>query len=97
MPQQSQSRAAPQTGFVRLPSIIGQAEITEAEAKANRERNKGPRRPREAIAPLIPVSRSSWWAGVRAGRYPKPLKLSAGTTVWKAADILALIDQAEVA
>lgn len=86
----------PSAGFVRLPQIIGQAEVTEAEAKLNRERNRGPRRPRKAIAPLIPISRSSWWEGVRTGRYPKPLKLGAGTTVWKSAEIFALIDPTEV-
>jgi len=24
---------------------------------------------------FIPISRSSWWAGVKAGRYPAPRKL----------------------
>ena len=28
-----------------------------------------------APAGPIPVSRSGWWAGVRSGRYPKPIKL----------------------
>lgn len=36
---------------------------------------------------FIPVSRSSWWAGVKSGRYPKPFKLSERTTVWKSQDI----------
>jgi prophage regulatory protein len=40
---------------------------------------------------LIPISRSSWWAGVKAGRYPQPIKLSARITVWRTKDILALI------
>ena len=45
------------------------------------------------VPPLIPVSRSTWWAGVAAGRFPKPLKLSPGVTVWRAEDIRALIAQ----
>ncbi|MFZ2395324.1 MAG: AlpA family phage regulatory protein [Smithella sp.] len=44
------------------------------------------------ILRFIPISRSSWWAGVKTGRYPKPIKLSERTTVWKAADIIALIN-----
>lgn len=40
----------------------------------------------------IPVSRSSWWSGVKEGRYPQPLKLSPGVTVWRAEDVHALID-----
>ncbi|MEI6127535.1 MAG: AlpA family phage regulatory protein [Pseudomonadota bacterium] len=46
------------------------------------------------ITPLIPVSKSSWWNGVKSGRYPKPVKLSLRTTCWRASDIYALIDQA---
>lgn len=41
----------------------------------------------------VPVSRSNWWAGVRIGRYPKPLKLSERVTVWRAADIRQLVEQ----
>ncbi|MGZ4958702.1 MAG: helix-turn-helix transcriptional regulator [Methylomonas sp.] len=43
--------------------------------------------------PLIPVSKSTWWAGVKSGRYPKPVKLSARTTAWRVDDIRALIEQ----
>jgi prophage regulatory protein len=41
----------------------------------------------------IPVGKSTWWAGIKAGRFPKGLKLSARITVWRAQDILALIDE----
>ena len=43
------------------------------------------------IPPLIPVSRSSWWAGCKSGKYPKPLKLGERTTVWRVEDVRALI------
>jgi predicted DNA-binding transcriptional regulator AlpA len=46
---------------------------------------------RQVLA-LVPISASSWWAGVRAGRFPKPVKLGPRTTAWRASDILALID-----
>jgi len=39
----------------------------------------------------IPVSASTWWAGCRDGRFPKPLHLSKRVTVWKASDIQRLI------
>jgi predicted DNA-binding transcriptional regulator AlpA len=39
----------------------------------------------------IPVSKSTWWAGVKDGRFPKPLKLGPRVTVWRAEDILALL------
>jgi len=41
---------------------------------------------------FIPISRSSWWAGVKAGRYPAPRKLSERVTCWRAEDIRDLID-----
>lgn len=40
----------------------------------------------------IPVSKSTWWAGVKDGRFPKPLKLGKRVTVWRAEDIQALIE-----
>jgi prophage regulatory protein len=36
---------------------------------------------------LIPVSKSTWWAGIKTGRYPKPVKLGARITAWRVEDI----------
>jgi predicted DNA-binding transcriptional regulator AlpA len=49
---------------------------------------------KQILAPTgpIPVSKSTWWAGVKDGRFPKPLKLGARVTVWRAEDILTLIE-----
>ncbi|MEI6610718.1 MAG: AlpA family phage regulatory protein [Deltaproteobacteria bacterium] len=44
----------------------------------------------------IPVSKSSWWAGVKDGRFPKPLKLGPRTTVWDEEDIDALGQEGKV-
>jgi predicted DNA-binding transcriptional regulator AlpA len=44
------------------------------------------------VLTLIPISRSSWWAGVKTGRYPQPVKLEPRTTAWRAADIAALLE-----
>jgi predicted DNA-binding transcriptional regulator AlpA len=41
----------------------------------------------------IPVSKSTWWAGVKGGRYPKPVKLGPRITAWRVDDIRALIDR----
>jgi predicted DNA-binding transcriptional regulator AlpA len=45
------------------------------------------------VLAVIPVCKSSWWNGVKSGRYPKPVKLSARCTAWKVEDIHALIKQ----
>ena len=41
----------------------------------------------KAILRFIPVSASTWWAGVRKGYYPKPVKLGPKMTAWRAEDI----------
>ncbi len=41
---------------------------------------------------LIPIGRSSWWAGVKSGRYPASIKLGPKTTVWKADEIYDFIE-----
>lgn len=44
------------------------------------------------IPPVIPVSKSTWWAGVKSGRYPQPVRtLGVRITAWNVKDILALI------
>jgi hypothetical protein len=43
------------------------------------------------LPPIIPVCRTTWWAGVKSGLYPKPIKLSPRVTVWRREDILALL------
>ncbi len=45
------------------------------------------------IPPIIPVSRSTWWAGVKTGRFPPAVKLGPAITVWRVEDIRKLIDQ----
>lgn len=39
----------------------------------------------------VPVSRSSWFAGVKSGRYPKPVQLGARAVAWRAEDIRNLV------
>lgn len=46
------------------------------------------------IPAVIPVSKSTWWLGVKTGRYPQPVKLSERCTAWRVSDILALIEKA---
>lgn len=65
----------PETGFLRLPQIIGDGRAT------------------PPLPALIPVGKSTWWAGVKSGRYPKPVKLSPRTTAWRVEDVRALIEQ----
>lgn len=45
------------------------------------------------IPPIIPVCKTTWWAGVKSGRYPSPVKLSERCTAWRVEDIRALMDR----
>jgi prophage regulatory protein len=65
----------PETGFLRLPQIIG-------DNKAS-----------PAIPAVVPVCKSTWWAGVKSGRFPSPVKLGPRTTAWRVEDIRAFIQR----
>lgn len=45
------------------------------------------------VLEIIPVSRSSFWAGVRSGRYPSACKLGPRTTAWRKKDIIDLAEK----
>lgn len=45
------------------------------------------------ITPLIPVCKSTWWEGIKSGRFPKPVKLPPRITVWRAEDIRNFIEK----
>lgn len=48
------------------------------------------------IPPIIPVKRSCWWAGVKSGRFPKPVKIGNGrATFWRVEDVLRLVESPE--
>lgn len=64
----AQRNTLPDTGFVRLASILAP---------------HGP----------IPVSKSTWWAGIKAGRFPRPVKLGPRITAWRVEDIRELIEK----
>jgi len=69
--------ALPETGFLRLKDIIGRA-------------GSGSR---PAVPALVPVSASTWWAGVKSGRYPAPTyALGVRITAWRVEDIRQLIE-----
>lgn len=47
------------------------------------------------IPAIVPVSKSTWWAGVRSGRYPQPTRaLGERITAWRVEDVIALIEAA---
>lgn len=43
------------------------------------------------ILAVYPIGRSTWWAGVKSGRFPRPVKLGPRTTAWRVEDIQRLL------
>ena len=39
------------------------------------------------VLEIIPVSRATWYAGVKSGRYPAQVKLGLRAAAWKRSDI----------
>lgn len=68
----------PETGYLRLTQIVGKPATGTA----------------PAIPALIPVCKSTWWAGVRTGRFPRPVKLGDRITAWRVEDIRDWIERA---
>ncbi|MCB1453909.1 MAG: AlpA family phage regulatory protein [Rhizobiaceae bacterium] len=46
------------------------------------------------VLAVFPVSASTWWEGVRVGRYPKAVKIGPRCTCWHASSIRELIANA---
>lgn len=44
------------------------------------------------VLEILPIGRSTWWAGVKAGRFPQPIKLGPRTTCWRKSDIQKLVE-----
>lgn len=46
------------------------------------------------VLQIIPVCKSTWWAGVRSGRFPQPIKIGPRTTCWRLSDVVSVIENA---
>ncbi len=42
---------------------------------------------------LIPIGKSTWWAGVKDGRFPRGIKIGPNITAWHVDDIRTLIEK----
>jgi hypothetical protein len=49
------------------------------------------------IDPIIPVSLSTWWKGIKVGRFPKGIKISSRVTAWRGSDLRRVIEGKNVA
>lgn len=47
------------------------------------------------VLSVVPVSETAWYDGIKAGIYPKAVKLGPRTSAWRVADIRALLQSFE--
>ena len=47
------------------------------------------------ILMIFPFGKTTWWKGIKEGRFPAPVKLGPRTTAWRVEDIRALIANME--
>jgi predicted DNA-binding transcriptional regulator AlpA len=48
------------------------------------------------VLEIIPVSKSTWWAGIKSGRYPAPVRnLGPRITAWTMSSIMQLVNGGE--
>jgi len=46
---------------------------------------------KKGIDGILPISRSTWFAGIKAGKYPKPTHISTRRVAWKYTEIVNLV------
>jgi prophage regulatory protein len=44
----------------------------------------------EECLTIIPVAKSTWWAGTKDGRFPMPIKIG-GNTFWRYSDVMKVV------
>jgi len=45
------------------------------------------------VLQVVRIPKSSWWRGIKEGRFPKPIKLGPRTSAWRSSSIKSLIDR----
>lgn len=76
--------------LLNLAECIGHKGVTEEVAAANRARGRGPRKPRPPVRGEVPMAASTWWAGIRKGIYPPPIKIGPRKCVWRRSEVRAI-------
>ena len=48
---------------------------------------------KRGIEPIVPISKTAWYEGIKEGIYPEPIKLSGGrTSAWRESDLLEVVN-----
>jgi prophage regulatory protein len=69
----------PESGYIRQATLIGSRAVKATDTK--------PATP--AVPGIVPFSSATLWRKVKAGQFPRPVKLSDRITAWRAQDVAA--------
>ena len=75
--------------LLRVEEILGLSAAKEKKAAKDSASNTSS----DSQKPLIPISRASWYNGVKSGRYPLGVKLGPHMIAWRWSDIQSLIEK----
>ena len=73
------SQTTPNSLFYRERQLVGHRGVAPG----------GLKKPRAPTRGLLPISSATLWRMVRAGKFPKPVKLTEGVTAWRADEVQA--------
>jgi len=45
------------------------------------------------VLKIIPISKSSFYAGIKSGKYPAPVKLGKRTSAWRSDSLILIVEQ----
>ena len=48
--------------------------------------------PKRGIPRIVPLSRTTWLAGVKDGRFPQPVRLAKRAVAWRESEIYAFVE-----
>ena len=70
--------------LVRLCAILGRKALVD---------QKTQKVLKEAITPLIPVCKATWYAGMKSGMYPAGIRISPRVVMWRLSDVMAIVNR----
>ena len=86
----------PPDRYIRQADLIGEPQVTLAQAEANRKAGRAPVRPRAGRPGMVPFSSATLWRKVKSGDFPAPVKLSDRVTAWRVQDVHAWMNSFSV-
>lgn len=70
--------------LVRLNAILGRKALVD---------QKTQKVVKEAITPLIPVCKATWYSGMKSGKYPAGIRVSDRVVMWRLSDVMAIVNR----